>query len=592
MSAPNVADALSRAGAATSNFLSSFTASLGGGSLSSLFDSLLSATQNAVTPQISAAPQNASAPNLVSSSSDNNGATQGNAAALTGNLGDLAGALHGFVAKWSGSGNNNAHSGNNQPSSSAPTNNAPNNASTPTTSPQAVGAQTQANANSAGSSSGATVNVATPSPTDAASNAQDNSSSSDPAAPPSLADLLAGLQTILQMLQQQIQIQTAQVPSIGNAPPAPAVDDANGGNAAPSAQDLLAAGGALGDLLALAQMLEKSLGLTSSGGATQAAAGASGPVDPNLAALDVQLRANLKTLLDNLNAAATAAGGATVATGASAADNATLLTTVTPPTPSVAPSTPDAIIKGALATADNFLQQLNNLPGAAVAAPVLAAAVATDSLVSAGGKDGSPPGTGGGNANASTTTTTGKAPGADPLAATAETPKSPNPYSFASQLSATRALNGGTVGLPSAVEQVLLLLNRNAKSGNDQMTLQLYPAELGSINIKLDLASDGAVRGTVTASNPDTLAMLQNDSSSLERALADAGLRADPGSLQFSLGGQANDNSGQTTGDPSSGGSGSSDALSPADLAALAAGADSATIDGWIISPGRVNITV
>ncbi len=108
-------------------------------------------------------------------------------------------------------------------------------------------------------------------------------------------------------------------------------------------------------------------------------------------------------------------------------------------------------------------------------------------------------------------------------------------YSFASTLSAFRAVNGGTTGLPSVVDQVVLYLNRSAKNGQNQVTVQLQPGDMGKITVRLDFDKEGKVQGTVTAENPKTLDLLQKDSRSLERALQDAGLRADPGSLQFSL---------------------------------------------------------
>jgi len=108
-------------------------------------------------------------------------------------------------------------------------------------------------------------------------------------------------------------------------------------------------------------------------------------------------------------------------------------------------------------------------------------------------------------------------------------------YSFASTLSAFRAVNGGAAGLPSVVDQVVIHLNRGVKEGQSHVTVQLQPGDLGKITVKLDFDAEGKVQGTVTADNPKTLEMLQKDSRSLERALQDAGLRADPGSLQFNL---------------------------------------------------------
>ena len=121
------------------------------------------------------------------------------------------------------------------------------------------------------------------------------------------------------------------------------------------------------------------------------------------------------------------------------------------------------------------------------------------------------------------------------------------------------------------------------------MSIQLHPADLGTINIRLDFGANGTVSGTVVASNSDTLSMLQKDQRSLERALQDAGLQADPGSLQFSLGGQSNNQSNQANNQ--FGKNDSSDNGMP-NLDNLLADIDAETSENWIITPGRVNIQV
>lgn len=85
------------------------------------------------------------------------------------------------------------------------------------------------------------------------------------------------------------------------------------------------------------------------------------------------------------------------------------------------------------------------------------------------------------------------------------------------------------------MDQVAVQITKQAKDGHDTIKVQLKPVELGSIEVKLDIAQDGRVTGVVTADNKDTLAMLQKDSRGLEKALEDAGLKADGGSLSFSL---------------------------------------------------------
>ncbi|MBY0428378.1 MAG: flagellar hook-length control protein FliK [Alphaproteobacteria bacterium] len=84
-------------------------------------------------------------------------------------------------------------------------------------------------------------------------------------------------------------------------------------------------------------------------------------------------------------------------------------------------------------------------------------------------------------------------------------------------------------------EQVAVHLNRMAKSGMSQYDLQLHPADLGRVDIRLEIAKDGTVQATVTADNQQTFDMLQKDSRSLERALQQAGLQTDSGSLSFNL---------------------------------------------------------
>lgn len=154
----------------------------------------------------------------------------------------------------------------------------------------------------------------------------------------------------------------------------------------------------------------------------------------------------------------------------------------------------------------------------------------------------SPPTSGQGNAF----TESGSRENSSPLAA--EPPQNPNlsagvaqaldAPSFSTTLSSIRATYAATAGTPPAVDQVVLQINRAVKNGQNDITLQLKPGDLGTITIKLRVDKDDAVQGTVVADNTRTLEMLQKDSRSLERALQDAGLRAEPGSLQFSLGDQ------------------------------------------------------
>lgn len=182
-------------------------------------------------------------------------------------------------------------------------------------------------------------------------------------------------------------------------------------------------------------------------------------------------------------------------------------------------------------------------------------------------------------------------------AKSAETPasavgvRSAGSYDFASQLSAVRATKGGTAGLPEVVEQVAVQLHKQVKEGKDEMTIHLRPAELGKIEVKLEFAADKKVQATVVADNPSTLQLLQKDQDVLQRALQEAGLRADPGSLQFSLrddrqpGAFAQGQTGPgSRGGAQAGGYGEEDAAG-AELSLAA-------LETYYITPGRVNLRV
>ncbi|MDD5587009.1 MAG: flagellar hook-length control protein FliK [Alphaproteobacteria bacterium] len=239
--------------------------------------------------------------------------------------------------------------------------------------------------------------------------------------------------------------------------------------------------------------------------------------------------------------------------------------------------------EGKAASAEEFL----NLFNAAAPSGNVRGAEGTGSVVKGAGPTGSV--TAEGSASAASTGRSNAAPAQQGL------PEAVGPvgsYDFASQLSAARVTKGGASGLPSAVEQVTLQLHKQVKDGVQEMTLQLRPAELGRIEIKLSFADGNKVKGTVVADNPATLDLLLKDVGSLQRALQDAGLRADSGSLQFSLRGDGQTNlfnSGSNGNGSSDSGKSGNNGFSAPDSAGTMSEAE---VETYYLTPGRVNLRV
>lgn len=91
---------------------------------------------------------------------------------------------------------------------------------------------------------------------------------------------------------------------------------------------------------------------------------------------------------------------------------------------------------------------------------------------------------------------------------------------------------------PPPSDQVAVEIRKGIAAGKDSITIKLNPAELGKIDVKMEINDDGTLRATIAVEKSETLDLLQRDSRGLERALQNAGLQADSGSLNFSLSGQ------------------------------------------------------
>ena len=74
-----------------------------------------------------------------------------------------------------------------------------------------------------------------------------------------------------------------------------------------------------------------------------------------------------------------------------------------------------------------------------------------------------------------------------------------------------------------------------AQAGSSQFDIRLDPPELGRIDVRLGVDSDGRVTSHVTVDRADTLQLLQDQQPQLQQALDQAGLKTADNGLQFTL---------------------------------------------------------
>lgn len=90
------------------------------------------------------------------------------------------------------------------------------------------------------------------------------------------------------------------------------------------------------------------------------------------------------------------------------------------------------------------------------------------------------------------------------------------------------AAQPGRIGRDMGVE-----IARHVAAGREEVLIRLDPAELGRIEVRLSFDREGSLRAVMAADSPAALDMLRREAGDLSRALADAGVRADPQSFRF-----------------------------------------------------------
>ncbi|OYU89647.1 MAG: flagellar hook-length control protein [Bradyrhizobiaceae bacterium PARB1] len=104
---------------------------------------------------------------------------------------------------------------------------------------------------------------------------------------------------------------------------------------------------------------------------------------------------------------------------------------------------------------------------------------------------------------------------------------------------------------PVPLSGVAVEIAQSAKAGKTSFDIRLDPAELGRIDVRLEVDKHGNVTSHLTVEKPETLTMLRQDAPQLQRALEQAGLKTNDGGLQFSLRDQSPQQQQQQNGDQS-----------------------------------------
>lgn len=213
---------------------------------------------------------------------------------------------------------------------------------------------------------------------------------------------------------------------------------------------------------------------------------------------------------------------------------ATAAQLVSQPSITLASVAPETAAKPAGPEADlAALNRQSLLTGAASGLTKTALAAPTDELSKAVAKAAAevtaqlaPDATGQGPAQPPAAVAPAAAPAASPLAAMAP------PVNLANVTQMPVAM---PIPPNAAAEQVAVTLRQAVNAGNDHIQIQLQPADLGAVEVKLSINHDGRVTMVVSADRSDTLNLLQQDAGGLAQALRHAGLQADSSSLSFNL---------------------------------------------------------
>ncbi|OLF78217.1 hypothetical protein AWH62_16200 [Maricaulis sp. W15] len=88
---------------------------------------------------------------------------------------------------------------------------------------------------------------------------------------------------------------------------------------------------------------------------------------------------------------------------------------------------------------------------------------------------------------------------------------------------------------PHTTQQLAGQITKQVSNGNRVFDIRLDPAELGKVDVRIELRADNRVHAVLTVERPETLNELQRSARDLERSLAEAGLELDEDGLSFQM---------------------------------------------------------
>ena len=163
------------------------------------------------------------------------------------------------------------------------------------------------------------------------------------------------------------------------------------------------------------------------------------------------------------------------------------------------------------------------------------------------------------------------------------------PFNAPMQAAAMVSANATAGQTHPGTQMVSAQISRAAQNGETkQITLQLDPPELGRVEVRLEFGDERMVKAHLIVEKPETLLMLQRDANALERALQNAGLETDSGSLDFEMASEDYAFNGDREGNSQNGGTGSGNENEAEDLDLI-----ETTMD-WDVDPetGHVHYSI